>query len=109
MASVRTMGALLGALGLGGCAALGGHPPVSGYVADSAITARVRAALVQDPALEASDVGVYTYNGRVTLDGVVDDQGMVRRVVLAAEQTPGVRSVQNAMQVAPATPELTAR
>jgi hyperosmotically inducible periplasmic protein len=114
MASVRKIAvgpcaALLGALALCGCTALSSRPPTSGYVVDSAITARVRAALVQDAALEASEVGVYTYNGLVTLNGVVDDQLMVRRAILVAERTPGVRSVRNAMQVAAATPELTAR
>ena len=110
MVAVRTMTpGLVGVLGLCGCAVFGDHTPVSGYVADSAITARVRAALVQDPTVEASEVSVQTYNGQVTLNGVVDDQAMVRRAVLLTEQTPGVKSVRNAMQVPPTAVEVTAR
>jgi osmotically-inducible protein OsmY len=90
-----------------GCQLLREHE-TGGYVGDSAITARVRQALIKDPNVEASEVGVQTYNGRVTLIGVVDDEAMARRVVHLAEHTSGVLGVQNSMQIAAAPTELTA-
>jgi hyperosmotically inducible periplasmic protein len=105
---------LLGALAVTatGCQMLREHQTAAGYVGDSAITARLRQALIKDPSIEASQIGVQTYEGQVTLLGVVDDEAMARRVLHVAEQTPGVRSVRNSLQIvaAPTAPtELTAR
>jgi hyperosmotically inducible periplasmic protein len=100
---------LLGALALlaSGCQLLRDHE-TAGYVGDSAITARVRQALIKDPNIEAREVGVQTYNGQVTLIGVVDDEDMARRVVHLAQHTSGVLGVQNSMQIAAPPTELTA-
>ncbi len=84
---------------LTGCAAWRGHPQVSGNVDDAAITARVRQALVKDTAVRASEVDVHTSQGRVLLNGVVDNAAMARRAEQVAERTPGVRSVNNALQI----------
>ena len=90
---------LLPALLLAGCAAFHAHPQVSGNVDDSAITARVRQALVKDPSVKASEVDVHTHEGRVMLNGVVDTQAMAHRAEQVAERTPGVRSVDNSLQI----------
>jgi osmotically-inducible protein OsmY len=108
-----TRALLLGALALtaSGCQLLR-ERETAGYVGDSAITAQVRQTLIKDATIEANEVGVQTFEGQVTLIGVVDDEAMARRVALLAEHTPGVRSVRNDIQVAaaPAAPaELTAR
>jgi hyperosmotically inducible periplasmic protein len=107
-AVTRTL--LVGVLTLtaSGCQLLKEHE-TAGYVGDSAITARVRQALIKDPTIEAREVGVQTFEGQVTLIGVVDDEAMARRIAHLAEQTPGVRSVQNSMQIIAPPAELTAR
>jgi osmotically-inducible protein OsmY len=101
------------ALGMTACSLWQRQEPVGGYVGgyvgDSAITARVRQALVKDPAVEATEIDVHTYEGKVTLAGVVDDDAMARRAVRVTQQTPGVRSVENSLQVAASPTELTAR
>jgi len=96
------------ALTVGGCQMLKEHE-TAGYVGDSATTARVRQALIKDPTIEASAVGVQTYEGQVTLIGVVDNEAAARRVGRLAEKIPGVRTVQNDLQVAAPPAELTAR
>jgi hyperosmotically inducible periplasmic protein len=101
---------LLAALALtaSGCQMLKEHE-TAGYVGDSATTVRVRQALIKDPTIEASAVGVQTLDGQVTLIGVVDSEAMARRVGRLAEKIPGVHSVQNNLQVAAPPAELTAR
>jgi hyperosmotically inducible periplasmic protein len=105
-----TRTSLLAALALtaNGCQMIREHE-TAGYVGDSAITARVRQALIKDPTIEAREVGVQTLDGQVTLIGVVDDEVMARRIAHLVEQTPGVRSVQNSMQIIAPPAELTAR
>jgi hyperosmotically inducible periplasmic protein len=74
----------------------------SAYVGDTAITARLKTALVKDPRIEASDIVVLTNQGRVTLNGVVDNSDVVRRVLDIARTTPGVRTIDDKLKVSSA-------
>jgi osmotically-inducible protein OsmY len=91
-------------LGVSGCGIFRGHEAPSAYVDDSALTARVKTELVKDPEVKASEIDVNTYQGRVTLNGVVDNATMAKRAVSIARGTPGVKSVHSALQVASAAP-----
>jgi osmotically-inducible protein OsmY len=89
-----------------GCSIFRNQQSPGGYVDDSAITARVRTALVKDPRVKASEIGVHTYEGKVTLNGVVDDADMARLAERHARETQGVRSVESVLQIAEAEPPL---
>lgn len=68
------------------------------FVADSVITAKVKAALVKDLELKAFDVGVETNQGRVLLSGFVDDRHQAQRAVRLASAVRGVERVENALK-----------
>jgi len=69
------------------------------YVDDSVLTARVKTALLQEPALKSLDVSVETQNGVVLLSGFVRDEGQRQKAVKAAHTVNGVASVKDAMVV----------
>jgi len=87
-----------------GCAILRGHEAPSAYVDDATVTARVKTALIKTPGVKASEIDVHTYRGVVTLDGLVDDRQMLVRAAQIARDTPGVKSVDNTLQVATSAP-----
>jgi hypothetical protein len=74
----------------------------TGYVGDSTITARVKTALIKDPRIQASEIDVQTYQGRVTLNGVVDSAAMAERALEVARATPGVRTIDDKLTLASA-------
>jgi len=69
------------------------------FAADSEITGEVRAAIVHDPELTSSEIGVETDNGRVMLRGQVDSQAEIDRAGDLALAIRGVSVVINYMQV----------
>ena len=89
----------LGLLLLNGCAALDDDVTVGEAIDDAAITAQVKAALVEDDELSALDINVDTVNGVVTLNGDVDNQALVARAADVADDVEGVRSIQNNLTV----------
>jgi len=99
------LGLLATALAAGGCAFLRGAAADSGgtYVDDSATSARVKTALLQDPKLKGTDLAVSTSQGNVTLAGVVENPAMEQRATQIARTTPGVRDVKDSMHLAPLT------
>jgi hyperosmotically inducible periplasmic protein len=66
---------------------------------DTAISARVKAALAGDPDVKARDVQVETYRGTVQLSGFVDSPENIRRAVDVARRVDGVREVKNDLLV----------
>jgi osmotically-inducible protein OsmY len=83
-----------------GCGVMRGHETAGAYVDDATLTARVKTALLKDHDVKGSEVNVQTYEGRVTLSGVVDNSEMAHRAERIARDTPGVKSVGSAIQVA---------
>ncbi|MCH5050122.1 molecular chaperone OsmY [Pectobacterium aquaticum] len=71
----------------------------SGYVSDSAITAKVKSALLEDKSITSSDISVETSHGVVTLSGFVGSQERSSRAVKIATQVEGVQSVSDKLQV----------
>jgi osmotically-inducible protein OsmY len=71
-------------------------------VDDAAITTKVKSKLASDVRLATvTNVDVNTTNGVVTLAGQVRDPGEKHAVESAAKTVPGVRDVNNNLQVAP--------
>lgn len=88
-----------------GCSILRDHKGPTAYVGDASISARLEIALTQSPAVKAQEIDVHTFQGTVTLDGVVDNALMARRAEQIARATAGVRIVNSRLQVAgPARP-----
>ena len=54
-----------------GCAGTATRESTGEYVTDSWITTKVKAALVEDPLVKATEVNVETYKGTVQLSGFV--------------------------------------
>ena len=89
-ASLLAVGLLLAA----GCSRDDGKT-AGQVVDDSAITAKVKAAFVQDPAVRAIDVKVDTFKGTVQLSGWADSAAEKARAEEIAKNVPGVKSVEN--------------
>lgn len=66
---------------------------------DAAITAKVKAALLDDASLESNDISVETLNGRVQLSGFVDTSDSIARAEAAAKGVDGVTAVQNDLRL----------
>lgn len=69
------------------------------FIDDGMITARVKAALLKDSALQSLAVSVETHRGIVVLSGFVDNQAQQRRAAEIAAGVDGVESVRNALVV----------
>ena len=69
------------------------------YIADSVITAKVKAALVKDPDVRALEVSVQTEKGIVLLSGFVDNERQARRAQEIATLIAGVKSVKSNLVV----------
>ena len=66
---------------------------------DSALTARVKAALINEPGVKSTAINVETFRGTVSLSGFVDSEEQAQMAVVAAQKVGGVRSVKNDMRV----------
>lgn len=72
---------------------------VSNYMGDSAVTAKVKSALVDDDAIKSTDISVDTTDGVVTLSGFVASQAEADKAVAAAKTVEGVKSVSDKLHV----------
>jgi hyperosmotically inducible protein len=94
------LAALLGAaFVLGGCAATDTQRSAGETVDDSTITAKVKAALVDNDIVEAGEVNVNTYRGVVQLSGFVDSNEEKTQATEAAKGVNGVKEVHNDLKV----------
>lgn len=66
---------------------------------DTAITAKVKAAMAKDKDVSATSVSVETVKGEVRLSGFVNSSAEKQRAEQIAVQTEGVRSVSNGLVV----------
>ncbi|MCC4118378.1 BON domain-containing protein [Aromatoleum toluclasticum] len=65
------------------------------YLDDSMITTKVKAAFVDDKAVNALDIKVVTFKGAVQLSGFANNPQEVDRAVQLARNVKGVTSVKN--------------
>jgi len=82
-----------------GCAGSAKQESTGEYVSDSWITTKVKAALVDDPSVKATEVNVETFKGRVQLSGFVNNAGAKKQAVVVASGIKGVTSVKDDMRV----------
>lgn len=72
---------------------------VGGFMDDSTITAKVKAALVDHDAIKSTDISVKTDNKVVTLSGTVDNQSQSDQATSLAKGVEGVSSVDNKLTI----------
>ena len=95
--------AILAALPMAGCSMIQGDQSAGQYADDAALTARVKAALLDDEQVAGTSINVNVYNGEVTLAGFADTEAQRQRAAEIARQVPGVKSVEsNSIRVASA-------
>ena len=78
-----------------GCASTPTRESSGQYVDDSAITTKVKSAILGDSALKVFQINVETFKGEVQLSGFVDSAQNVRRAGEVARSVTGVKSVKN--------------
>ena len=69
------------------------------YVSDTWITTKVKAALVDDPGVKATEVNVETFKGAVQLSGFVGTNSAMNKAVELTRGIKGVTSVKNDMRL----------
>lgn len=69
------------------------------YIDDSAITAKVKAAVLGEPSLKSAEINVETSKGTVQLSGFVRSRADINKAVEVAKGVKGVKSVKNDMIV----------
>ncbi|NUW55678.1 molecular chaperone OsmY [Cronobacter turicensis] len=72
---------------------------VGNFMDDSAITAKVKAALVDDEQIKSTDISVKTEKSVVTLSGFVESQTQAEEAVKIAKGVEGVASVSDKLHV----------
>nr|WP_318383095.1 molecular chaperone OsmY [uncultured Enterobacter sp.] len=72
---------------------------VGNFMDDSAITAKVKAALVDHESIKSTDISVKTEKAVVTLSGFVESQAQAEEAVKVAKQVEGVSSVSDKLHV----------
>lgn len=82
-----------------GCASTSKQESAGEYFDDSAITAKVKAAVFNEPTLKSAEINVETFKGVVQLSGFVSSQAAQAKAVELARSVGGVKSVKNDMQI----------
>jgi osmotically-inducible protein OsmY len=95
LSAITAAGLLCAGAPILSCSSTRTHESTGEYVDDSAVTAKVKAAILQDPELKTLQISVKTYKGVVQLSGFVDSKEMVGRAGEVAGKVSGVREVKN--------------
>lgn len=90
---------LAAGLAMSGCNVMRGQSTAGEYVDDVAITAQVKAKLLDAKEVEGLDVNVDSTNGRVKLTGWADSATEKSAAGSLAREVKGVKSVDNQLQV----------
>lgn len=83
------------AVALGGCNVMRGDQTTTEYADDAALTARVKAALLDNESVEGTDINVDVYQGKVQLTGFADSAEERSAAERIASNVEGVRGVDN--------------
>ncbi len=90
-----SLGLFLGGAFVTGCSSTSTRESTGEYIDSSALTAKVKSALVADEVVRARDVQVETFRGTVQLSGFVDSEAQKERATAVARSVQGVRDVKN--------------
>lgn len=91
--------AVLALTALVGCAGNQTMESTGQYIDDTAITAKVKTAIFNEPSLKSAEINVETFKGRVQLSGFVATKSNVSQAVALAHGVTGVTSVKNDMRL----------
>jgi osmotically-inducible protein OsmY len=92
--------AMIGMVGaLTSCASTNTSESTGEYVDDATITAKVKAAILNEPGLKSLQISVETYKDVVQLSGFVDNAQSKTRAGQVAAGVAGVKSVRNDLVV----------
>ena len=87
------------ALTIVGCASTPKQESTGQYLDDTAITAKVKAAIFADPDLKVSEINVETFKGDVQLSGFVRSRADELKAIEIARRVGGVKSVKDDMRL----------
>lgn len=90
---------LVALVALAACAATRTQRAAGEYVDDSAVTAKVKTALIESKQVKAHQVDVETFRGVVQLNGFVDSADAKTAATNLARSVNGVREVRNNLAV----------
>ena len=97
--AVSILSAALVLSAMAGCASTQTHESTGQYMDDTAITTKVKGAILNEPSLKSAEINVETFKGRVQLSGFVSSRANMDRAVAVAQGVGGVTSVANDMRV----------
>jgi osmotically-inducible protein OsmY len=92
---VRSLLALAVMAVIAGCAASQTRESTGEYLDDSAITTKVKGAILNDPSLKVFEIKVATFRGVVQLSGFVKSPEIVAHAANVTSGVSGVTSVRN--------------
>ena len=84
---------------LAGCAATRTQESTGQYVDDTAITTKVKAAILNEPTLKVAEINVETFKGSVQLSGFVNSTTAMLKAVEVTRHVGGVKSVKNDIRI----------
>lgn len=99
MKIAQRLATLMIAVSLAACASTSTKEGTGEYIDDSVITAKVKASLINDQTVKASEINVETFKGAVQLSGFVAQPQDASRAVEIARGVKGVNSVKNDVRV----------
>ena len=82
-----------------GCAPTSKREGTGEYVDDTVITAKVKAAIINEPMLKVTEINVETFKGVVQLSGFVSSQAAANKAVEVTRGVNGVKGVRNDMRL----------
>ena len=82
-----------------GCASTPTQEGTGEYIDDSAITAKVKPAILQEPTLSSAEINVETFKGVVQLSGFVGSNAEINKAVDITRRVNGVKTVRNDMRL----------
>jgi len=82
-----------------GCSSTPTQESTGQYMDDSAITAKVKAAIFNDASLKSAEINVETFKRQVQLSGFVSSSANMDEAVAVARGVGGVLSVKNDMRL----------
>lgn len=81
-----------------GCTATPTRESTGEFIEDTVITTKVKAAIINEPTLKATEINVETFKGVVQLSGFVNSHDDIHKAVSVARNVKGVVSVKNDMR-----------
>ncbi len=82
-----------------GCAATRTQESTGQYVEDTAITTKVKAAILGESTLKSAEINVETFKSAVQLSGFVNSESDIQKAISVTQGVGGVTSVKNNMRL----------